>query len=67
MSVTKIIEIAQQVASHVWMNYLNVVAETDFEFPILQARKGRLTSNPEHAKDDYCGASNLSVAIWMQA
>jgi hypothetical protein len=48
----QIIGIAQQVASHVWTNYLNLVAETDIDFPILQARKGRLTSHLERAKDD---------------
>jgi AhpD family alkylhydroperoxidase len=35
----QIIEIVQHVALNVWTNYLNVVAETDIDFPIVQTRK----------------------------
>ena len=31
----QIIGIAQQVASNVWTNYLNVAAEADIDYPIL--------------------------------
>jgi uncharacterized peroxidase-related enzyme len=35
----QIIEIVQHVALNVWTNYLNNVAETDVDFPVVMARK----------------------------
>ncbi len=35
----QIIEIVQHVALNVWTNYLNNVAETDVDFPVVVARK----------------------------
>ena len=34
----QIVEIVQHVALNVWTNYLNIVAETDIDFPVVNAR-----------------------------
>jgi uncharacterized peroxidase-related enzyme len=36
----QIIEIVQHVALNVWTNYLNVLAQTDIDFPVVHAGKG---------------------------
>lgn len=35
----QVIEIVQHVALNVWTNYLNLVAQTDIDFPVVTARK----------------------------
>ena len=35
----QVIEIIQHVALNVWTNYLNVVAQTDIDFPVVRSRK----------------------------
>jgi len=35
----QIVEIVLHVALNVWTNYINIVAETDIDFPIVHARK----------------------------
>jgi hypothetical protein len=34
-----VIEIVQHVALNVWTNYINEVAKTDIDFPVIAARK----------------------------
>lgn len=35
---TEIIEIVQHVALNVWTNYINEVAQTEIDFPVVSAR-----------------------------
>jgi alkylhydroperoxidase family enzyme len=35
----QIIEIVQHVALNTWTNYVNLVAETEIDFPVVTARK----------------------------
>jgi alkylhydroperoxidase family enzyme len=35
----QVIEIVQHVALNTWTNYINSVARTDIDFPVVQARK----------------------------
>jgi alkylhydroperoxidase family enzyme len=35
----QLIEIVQHVALNVWTNYINTVAETDIDFPVVEFRK----------------------------
>ena len=35
----QVIEIVQHVALNTWTNYINLVAETDIDFPVITARK----------------------------
>jgi uncharacterized peroxidase-related enzyme len=40
----QIIEIVLHVALNVWTNYLNVVAQTDIDFPVVRARNTRIAA-----------------------
>ena len=35
----QVIEIVLHVALNTWTNYINLVAETDIDFPVVEARK----------------------------
>ena len=37
--VAQVIEIALHVALNTWTNYINLIAETDIDFPVVEARK----------------------------
>ena len=35
----QVIEIVLHVALNTWTNYINLIAETDIDFPVVEARK----------------------------
>ena len=36
-----VVEIVQNVALNIWTNYLNEVAQTEVDFPVLNTRSGK--------------------------